>query len=107
MAAVAANTTNDTKGGGILIQIGCEVGMRLVKLLSRLAVSAVLSAGAVRAEDAPYPSRPVTVIVPFAAGGGVDIIGRMMAAVLSKKLSAAFVVENRPGAGGSVASNFV
>ena len=81
--------------------------MRIVKFVSTLAMATVLSAGAVRAQDAPYPSRPVVLVVPFAAGGGVDIAGRIIAAALSKKLSATFVVENRPGAGGSVASNFV
>jgi tripartite-type tricarboxylate transporter receptor subunit TctC len=81
--------------------------MRVVKFVSTLAMATVLAAGAVRAQDAPYPSRPVMLVVPFAAGGGVDIMGRTMAAVLSEKLSATFVVENRPGAGGSIASNFV
>jgi tripartite-type tricarboxylate transporter receptor subunit TctC len=81
--------------------------MRVVKFVSTFAMATVLAAGAVRAQDAPYPSRPVMLVVPFAAGGGVDIMGRTMAAVLSEKLSATFVVENRPGAGGSIASNFV
>lgn len=50
-----------------------------------------------------YPSRPVKVIVPFAPGGGVDVMGRLMAQALTTALGNAFVVENRPGVGGLLA----
>ena len=46
-----------------------------------------------------YPSRPVTIIVPTTAGGGTDIIARLIADELSKQLNQGFVIENRPGAG--------
>jgi len=49
----------------------------------------------------PYPSRPVTVIVPFAAGGPTDIIARISAEYFSKALGQQFVVENVAGAGGT------
>jgi tripartite-type tricarboxylate transporter receptor subunit TctC len=52
------------------------------------------------AED--YPSRPVTVIVPYPAGGGVDFMGRLVAQKLSLALHQQFVVENRGGAGGMI-----
>ncbi|MFK3780170.1 Bug family tripartite tricarboxylate transporter substrate binding protein [Agrobacterium sp. NPDC089420] len=52
------------------------------------------------AED--YPSRTVTVIVPFAAGGNTDTFGRLVAEQLDKRLGQRFIVENKPGAGGNI-----
>lgn len=52
---------------------------------------------------AAYPARAVKLIVPFAAGGAVDLIGRQMAVALTDSLNQPFVVENRPGAGGLIA----
>ena len=54
-----------------------------------------------------YPAKPVRLIVPFAAGGSVDIIGRTMGQALSQALGQSFVAENRPGAGGLVALDVV
>jgi tripartite-type tricarboxylate transporter receptor subunit TctC len=54
----------------------------------------------VRADE--YPSRPVTVIVPFAPGGSTDILGRYAAQVLQHDLKQTFIVENRTGAGGVI-----
>lgn len=49
-----------------------------------------------------YPARPVTVIVPFGAGGSTDVIGRIVTERLTAKLGQSFVIENRAGAGGNV-----
>jgi tripartite-type tricarboxylate transporter receptor subunit TctC len=51
-----------------------------------------------------YPAQPVRIIVGTAAGGGVDIVARLMGQWLSERLGQQFVIENRPGAGGSVAT---
>jgi tripartite-type tricarboxylate transporter receptor subunit TctC len=54
-----------------------------------------------------YPTRPVRLIVPFAAGGGTDLVGRTIAQRLTETLGQAFVVENRGGAGGVIGADMV
>jgi tripartite-type tricarboxylate transporter receptor subunit TctC len=51
----------------------------------------------------PYPSRPITLVVPFSAGGGTDIIARIVAESMSRTLGQQIIVENRPGAAGTIA----
>src|SRR5437764_14654344 len=57
--------------------------------------------------NADYPDRPVRIIVPVAAGGGVDVMARMLAQKLSERWNQQFVVENRPGAAGIIGSKAV
>jgi tripartite-type tricarboxylate transporter receptor subunit TctC len=54
-----------------------------------------------------YPSRPVRIIVGFAAGGTVDILARLMGQWLSERLGRPFIIENRPGAGSALAAEAV
>ena len=54
-----------------------------------------------------YPSRPVRLIVPFAAGGGTDIRARLIGQWLSERLGQQFVIETRPGAGGNIGTEVV
>jgi tripartite-type tricarboxylate transporter receptor subunit TctC len=70
-----------------------------------LGASAVL-AGRAWAEDA-YPSRPVTIIVPFAAGGSADVYARLLSPPLQAALHQTFIVDDRPGAGSIIGSEYV
>src|SRR5215467_4358111 len=54
-----------------------------------------------------YPSRHITLVVPFAAGGPTDVVARTLAAAMAKPLGQTVVVENKTGAGGTLAANYV
>jgi len=73
-------------------------------LASLVLALAALCPGAATAQD-KWPSRPVTVIVPFAAGGNTDVMARIFAEHLGKRLGQQFVIENKPGAGGVTGLN--
>jgi tripartite-type tricarboxylate transporter receptor subunit TctC len=68
------------------------------------AAVAMSTAGGVAAAQSPFPSKSVHIFVPYAAGGGVDILARTLGDVVSRQWGQTVVVENRPGAGGVVAS---
>jgi tripartite-type tricarboxylate transporter receptor subunit TctC len=77
----------------------------LVALAAAPFASAFCGTSAARADD--YPSRPVKIIVPFGAGGPTDVYTRDIAAELQQSLRQAFVLENRPGAGTTIGTEFV
>ena len=77
--------------------------MRISALLFSIAFS--LCASTAHAET--YPSRPITLLVPAAAGGGNDTVSRVVAEKMGKLLGQQIVIENRPGAGGSLAARQV
>src|SRR5262245_60677326 len=66
-----------------------------------------IAAGVVQAADSAYPSRPVRLIVPFAPGGGIDATARIIAPKLSESMGQNWVVDNRTGAAGNIASEIV
>lgn len=68
------------------------------------AVASMLTASGLASAQPPFPSRPVHVFVPYAAGGAVDILARTLGDVVSRQWGQGVVVENRPGAGGVIAS---
>src|ERR1700716_4078912 len=71
--------------------------------IAAAAVAIFTAAGGASAQS-PFPSKPVHIFVPYAAGGGVDILARTLGEVVSRQWGQTVVVENRPGAGGVVAS---
>jgi tripartite-type tricarboxylate transporter receptor subunit TctC len=66
--------------------------------------AALLASGGTATAQSDFPTRPVRIFVPYAAGGGVDILARTLGDVVSKQWEQPVIVENRPGAGGVVAS---
>ncbi len=74
-----------------------------------LAAALAIAAGAavVPASAQNFPSRPVRIVVPYAAGGAVDIVARTLGVELGKRLGQSVVVDNRTGAGGNIGSEFV
>ena len=77
--------------------------------MRRLVVIAALAAGAsiAGAQAQTYPARPVTLVVPIAAGGAVDTAARIFAEKLQERLQQTFVVENRTGAGAMIGTGYV
>ena len=78
----------------------------MARCVSVVAIVAALWCGiGTAAAQSAFPSKPVHIFVPYAAGGGVDILARTLGDVVSRQWGQTVVVENRPGAGGVVASN--
>lgn len=77
---------------------------RTARMLAVAGGIAMMALGPAAAQE-PWPSRPVTIVVPFPAGGGTDAFARPLAAQLSKQLGKQFVIDNRGGAGGTVGAS--
>jgi len=70
-----------------------------------LALSATLAGAPVHAAD--YPSQPISLVVPYAAGGGADNAARILAKALGEQLGQSIVIENKSGASGSIGASYV
>jgi len=77
-----------------------------LQVFAAIVLTTVLASTALRAGD-DYPSRPVQMIIPFAAGGPTDIVGRVMGAKMGELLGRQLVVENKTGAGGNIGAEAV
>ena len=79
-----------------------------MKNLPRYTAFALLASAAVPCAQAQtYPTRPIRLVVSFAAGGGVDLVARLIGQKLSEAWSQQVVIDNRPGAGGNVSAEMV
>jgi len=83
------------------------MGARSYRCAVLTALIAAVSAGAAHATAQTYPSRPITLVVPFPPGGSATIIARIIADKMSEGLGQQIVVDNRGGAGGSIAARQV
>src|SRR5437879_2029314 len=78
------------------------IGVKRIALLAVFGVALLSVASA-----ADYPARPITLVVPYAAGGGNDVMARLVAEKMSRSLGQQIVIENKGGAGGSIATRQV
>src|SRR5437870_6253165 len=79
--------------------------IRMTAASCLLASGALPGLGLVHAQS--YPNKPIHIFVPFAAGGAVDALARIVSPKLSDSLRQPILVENRPGAGGNLAADLV
>src|ERR1700693_2549595 len=82
------------------------MSMKLLRTVSALLILVGLAASPAAAQGA-YPARPITMIVPFGAGGALDLIARVLADGLRTELGQPVIVDNKPGASGLLAMRLV
>ena len=88
------DSSSNTLACGNQVRRNCAIAVTL------LLAAGLLNSGDLHAQT--YPAKPVRVIVPFAPGGGTDILGRIVSQKLSEQIGQPFLVDNRPGAAGNV-----
>src|SRR3954451_21744012 len=75
--------------------------------MTRLAISLCLLLACLTASAQSFPSKPIRVIIPFVAGGSSDIVARAIGSKVQELLGQPAVAENKPGANGAIAAEFV
>jgi len=83
--------------------------MRMMKLAGAILAAVLAAATTVSAQDAAanYPSKPIKIVIPFGAGGGNDLFARLVGQKFSELIGQTVVIENKPGAGGRIAADYV
>jgi tripartite-type tricarboxylate transporter receptor subunit TctC len=77
---------------------------RLIQIAAIAAAMMMMMAGGLAFAESAFPEKPVHIFVPYAPGGGVDVLARTLGDAVSRQWGQSIVIENRPGAGGVVAS---
>ncbi len=77
------------------------------RIFTAAAVASTLALGSTAALAQAYPAKPITLVVPFTAGGPTDVVARTLAATMTKSLGQTVLVENKIGAGGTIAGGYV
>ena len=107
MAEILAPFSDTVIGIALVSSGGIIMKLRRRKFLHLAAGAAALPLVSRIAMADAYPTRPVRIVVGFAAGGSPDIVARLMGQWLSERLGQQFVIGNRPGAGGNIAAETV
>ena len=81
--------------------------MKTFRQLARFVLALATGLGAAGVQAQGFPSKPVHLVVPFAAGGATDLIGRTFAQKLAEIWKQQVIVDNRPGAGGNIGADVV
>ncbi|MDR6522678.1 tripartite-type tricarboxylate transporter receptor subunit TctC [Variovorax paradoxus] len=77
-----------------------------MKSIRRMLAACILIAAAATSAQAAYPERPITLVVPYAPGGSADALARVLAVRVGVKLGTSVIVDNRPGASGTIGAGF-
>src|SRR5262252_10935101 len=89
----------------LFVRVLAEITMKIARQVALGAAIALAAFGQASAQD--WPTRSVTVVVPIPAGVASDIIARAVFEQVGKQVGQTFVIENRPGAGGTIGANMV
>lgn len=86
-----------------MIRFSAKLGLTTMSICAFAALALFAAAGPAEAQD--YPNKPIRLIVPFAPGGGADLMARILGEPLAKRLGQPIVIENKPGAGATLGAD--